>query len=298
MVLSRLLEGLGEISSRLKREESGMTLAELLSAQLVAGIVLAAAGILVILSLNSEQRVSDKVEGLAQGRNVSAQIEQRVNSAICLYPGEYKVNGATAGVAASSILYAGQNQMIFFADISGKGPSTDVGFQPNIRYLVAPTSGTSRSEGFIDAYRAADLPTGATYATIPFNYNLNGSTLAAIAAPGGPNLVPPTSFLRRMGYGITNAVTGAASTPVPFLQYFIAGDIGPTATPIAFVSGAVPAAQLDSIGKIRVSFRVLGQSGKDSSTTSRGTTIDDRTETFVSDIYLRTAPNICGKMRD
>jgi hypothetical protein len=275
-----------------------MTLAELLSAQLVAAVVLAAAGTLVVLSLNSEQRVADKVEGMNQGRVISAQIEQRLNSSICLYPGEYKVNGATVAVAASSILHAGDNAMVYFADISGKGPSTDVGFQPNLRYLLAPTAGGGRTAGFIDAYRAAQLPTGATYASIPFNFNLGSGTLEDLAAANGPNSIQPTSVLRRVGLGITNAVTGSVSTAVPFFQYWAGGKVGPTDTPIATVNGVIPAAQLDTIGKIRVTYRVLGQSGRNGRQNGAGTTLDDRSNTFSTDIYLRTAPNICGKMRD
>ena len=72
---------------RLKRDQSGMTLIELLTAELIGGIVITAAIMLVMSSLNSSQRVSDRVNSISQGRILAAQIEQRVGSQVCLYCG-------------------------------------------------------------------------------------------------------------------------------------------------------------------------------------------------------------------
>lgn len=287
----------GRISAacrRLAREQRGMTLAELLSAQLVAGVVLAAAGTLVIISLRSEQRISDRVNSTSQGRVVAAQLEQRLNSQVCLYTGEYAINGATASTAAASILNATANNMIYFADISERnvGATNGVGFQPYLRYLQAPTAGTGRSGGFIDAFRAP------TNNKVPFNFVVSpASSLDDLASANATTTVPATSILRRVGTGVTNAVSATDGTALPFLQYWNADNLGPTGTPIALVNGAVPAADLSTIARIRLNYRILAESGNDQARASTATNkIDDRTESFTSDIYLRTTPDICDQL--
>lgn len=290
--------GLGQKIStglrRLAREQRGMTLAELLSAQLVAGVVLAAAGTLVIISLRSEQRISDKVSSVSQGRIVAAQIETRLNSQLCLYTGEYAINGATASTAAASILNATPSNLIYFADISerGSGATNGVGFQPFLRYLLSPTPGTGRKGGFIDAYRAPSNN------SIPFNFSITpASSLSDLASGNASTTVPPTSILRAVGTGVTNAVSATDGTSIPFFQYWDADNLGPTGTPIAMVAGAVPDDQLSTIARIRINYRLLAESGNDQAAQSTATKkIDDRTESFTSDIYLRTTPDICDQL--
>jgi hypothetical protein len=277
---------------RLVREERGLTLAELLSAQLVAGFVLAAAGILVISTMRGEQRVSDRVNSVQQGRIIAAQLEQRLNSQVCLYTGEYAINGATASTAAASILQATPNSMIYFADISDKsqGSTSPVGFRPFLRYLLAPTPGMGRAAGFVDAYRSPSNN------AVPFNFNISPkTTLAELAAANSADAVQPT-FLHRVGDGVSNAV-GATGAALPFIQYWTADNLGSTGTPIAMVNGAVPEADLATIARIRLNFRTLAQSGQDQARGSTGNVkLDDRTESFTSDIYLRTTPDICDQL--
>lgn len=291
-VMVSVRSGLIGALRRLRRDERGLTLAELLSAQLVAGVVLAAAGVLVILSLTSEQRVADKVNSISQGRIISTQLEQRLNSQLCLYPGEYTLNGATNGVAATSIVHAGANRIIYFADISERpaGATTGVGFEPYMRYLLAPTSGDGRAGGFLDAYRAP------TTTTIPFNYQIGPYTsLASLASTAGADNVPPTSLLRRVGAGVSNAVGPTSGAALPYFEYFDKDHLGPNDAPMTITGGALSAAQIESVAKIRVNYRILGQSGKDHA--GNGPTgLDDRTETFATDIFLRTRPNICDQL--
>lgn len=274
------------------REERGLTLAELLTAQLVAGVVLAAAAILVISSMRGEQRVSDKVNSVSQGRTVAAQLEQRLNSQVCLFTGEYSIGSTVATAAAKSILHASPNTMIYFADISERssGATNGVGFQPSIRYLQAPTAGTGRHGGFVDSFRSASNN------SIPFNFNLGGATLASLGAIGGPVAVPPTSVLHRVGDGVTNAVDAGSGAPVPFLQYWTSDQLGPTGVPVTMTGGVVPASEIDRIGRIRVNYRILAASGRDSGLRSGPGAVENRTESFSSDIYLRTSPDICDQL--
>lgn len=270
-----------------------MTLVELLTAEVIGGIVITAAIMLVIASFNSSQRVSDRVNALSQGRVLAAQIEQRINSQVCLYSGEYAVNGTTVYTgAADSIIYAGPTNLIYFADINKNGATSatsSVGFIPYIRFLYyeQPTSGTDagRKGGFVDGTLAPSTT------AVPFSYNLSpltGSDALDKMGATSPTTVAPTAK-RYIVQGVTNDVSGVTgSIKIPFFQYWDTDN-----NPITGTGGVVPTAQLGAIGHIRYSFRMLAESGKDSANFNTSA-LDKRTASFSSDIYLRTNPSICG----
>lgn len=272
-----------------------MTLVELLTAEAIGGIVITAAIMLVIASFNSSQRVSDRVNAVSQGRILAAQIEQRINSQVCLYSGEYAVNGTTVYTgAADSIIYAGPTNLIFFADINKNGATSatsSVGFIPYIRYLyfdTGPTTGTNafRKGSFVDGQLSPSTT------AVPFSYNLSPLTGADALEKWGatnPAAVTPTTT-RKIVEGVTSDVTGT-TTKLPFFQYW---DVdGNSITGITGNGGVVPTASLGAIGHIRVNFKILAESGKDSADFNRSA-LDKRTASFNSDIYLRTNPSICG----
>lgn len=276
-----------------------MTLVELLTAEAIGGIVITAAIMLVVISFNGSQRVSDRVNSLSQGRILAAQIEQRINSQVCLYSGEYSVNGTTVYTgAADSIVYAGNDKLIYFADVNkggSTGTTSSVGFTPHLRFLyydAGATSGTSagRMGTFFDGSRAP------TNTASPYMYSLSPLTganaLEQMGLPANANQVSPTTTRRIINQGVSQAVSGA--TGLPFFQYYKPGATGATSELlITMASGAVPTPELGNISHIRVNFRILAESGND--TGRRNTsTVDDRTASFNSDIYFRTNPSICG----
>lgn len=287
------------LRDRLK-EERGMTLAEVLAAEAIGGVVITAAATLVIMSLNASNRVSDRVNSLQHGRILAQQIDQRVSSQICLYAGEYAVNGSTVYTgAADSIVYAGSDKLIFFADINRNvtgttGTTNSVGFKPYLRWImfdsgVTTGTGAYRVGRFIDGYREPSNNTP------PFNYSLSPiagiDALDKIGAKAQADLVAP-AVTRQITQGVTNAVTGVTTTTrIPFFQYW-----NSSGEPVTMTSDqTVPTPALGTIGRIRVSFKMLAESGRDSakgSTSARK--LDDRTASFASDIYLRTNPSICG----
>lgn len=272
-----------------------MTLVELLTAEAIGGIVITAAIMLVIASFNSSQRVSDRVNANSQGRILAAQIEQRINSQVCLYSGEYAVNGTTVYTgAADSIIYAGPTNLIFFADINKNGATSatsSVGFIPYIRYLyfdTGPTTGTN-------AYRKGSFNDGSlapSTTAIPFSWNLSPLTGADALEKWGstaPMSVAPSST-RKIVEGVTADVSGTTGR-LPFFQYWDAADNAITG--ITGNGGVVPTSQLGAIGHIRVNYKILAESGKDSANFNTSA-LDKRTASFKSDIYLRTNPSICG----
>jgi hypothetical protein len=293
---------LKRLKERLK-DERGMTLVELLTAEMIGGIVITAAIMLVVISFNGSQRVSDRVNSLSQGRILAAQLDQRISSQVCLYSGEYAVNGTTVYTgAADSIVFAGADKLIFFADINKSGSTaatSSVGFTPYMRFLffdpgpAGPTQGLNAVGGrlgsFIDGYRAP------SNSSVPFSYDLTPLTGALALEDMGAssttaNKVTPSNQ-RKIVIGVTNDVTGVAATALPFFQYWsVPGPSGEQ--PITLAAGAVPTASLGDIGHIRVNFRILAESGNDN---GKGNTKNDvRTASFNSDTYLRTNPSICG----
>lgn len=280
------------------KDERGMTLIELLTAEMIGGIVITAAIMLVVISFNGSQRVNDRVNSLSQGRILAAQIDQRISSQVCLYSGEYAVNGTTVYTgAADSIVFAGPKKLIFFADVNrsgSTGTTSSVGFTPYLRWLYFNDGdltanaklGAGRSGFIADGYRAPSNN------SVPFSYSLSPLTganaLDTLGTQAGSDLVGPQSA-RRIVEGVTSDVTGVTGgTQLPFFQYFDSDD-----DPITGVAGVVPTAQLGDIGHIRVNFRILAESGKDSGNFNRSGA-DVRTASFNSDTYLRTNPSICG----
>lgn len=276
-----------------------MTLIELLTAEAIGGIVITAAIMLVVISFNGSQRVNDRVNSLSQGRILAAQIEQRINSQVCLYSGEYAVNGTTVYTgAADSIVFAGNDKLIYFADVNkggATGTTSSVGFTPHLRFLyydTGPTSGTKagRLGTFVDGSRAP------TNTAPPYSYSLTPLTgsnaLEQMGTAVNANQVTPTTSRKIIEGGVSTAISGA--TGLPYFQYFKAGATGATSEQaITMSAGAVPTPELGNISHIRVNFRILAESGNDTGRQNT-TTHDDRTATFNSDIYFRTNPSICG----
>lgn len=285
--------------ARLKalKDERGMTLVELLTAELIGGIVITAAIMLVVISFNGSQRVSDRVNSLSQGRVLAAQMEQRLNSQVCLYAGEYSLDGVTNyTTSADSILFASANKIIFFADVGRNGSTattSSVGFVPNIRYLYFDPGPTGPSAGqnagrkgtFIDGQRPP------LNSAVPFNFDVpTGVTgFESFASPSGQAGLPATST-RIVVEGVTNDVTGVTNAPLPFFQYW---DTSENPLPITVGGGALAQTALETIGHIRFNFRILAESGRDSGAQNTSNQ-DIRTASFNSDIVLRTNPSICG----
>lgn len=280
--------------------EGGFTLIELLVGISVGSIVIAAAVTLVIMSMDQQARVSDRVAGLSSGRIVLEQIEQRLHSATCFAIAEYSVNGVTGVTSAvPALAYAGPTEMAYFADISDQNGATNVassvGFVPYLRYFIVDQGATARVAGrqtrLVDGWRAP------TTTSQPYNYTLG------VAASTGFSTFPNASVVTASGNGpstmrtmtdlITNATSGATS--LPFFQYYD----GPTQelSPSSSTGGLL-ATDLNNVDHIRINFRRLADSGNDAANptalNSGATALDNRTVQFQSDIYLRNPAGDCA----
>lgn len=99
--MSRLLR-------RLRRDERGFTVMELLVATTVGVGVLLAAGTLSSAMLHAQTRISDRSESIARGRTAMEQIVQQLRSQVCLGPGY------------PAITYGDSSHITFYADLANR----------------------------------------------------------------------------------------------------------------------------------------------------------------------------------
>lgn len=284
--------GVVGVRSRL-RDERGFSLLELQVAELLGGFVIATALMMMIVAVNAADRVTDRVNAAQVGRLSMEQIQQRVRSQTCLFPGEYAVNGSTlAAGAQASIIHAGDQKIVFIGDLSATGGATNVtgsvGFRPQMRYIYMVTDSTGRRGRLVEGWR------NATTTTAPYNFSISPSVnFNALANAAAMNGVAP-STQRAMADGITNmvgesAAAGATGPTVPLFRYY---DAAGAQIAINGSIGGVPTSQLGAITRVTVGFKVVGASGKDK-VGAGPSSLDNRTASFRNEIYLRTIADRC-----
>lgn len=98
--------GLRDRAAKLRREEHGFTLVELLVATTVGVGVLLAAFTLSEALLHAQTKVSDRSESIARGRTAMEQVVQQLRSQVCLGPG------------LPAITYGDGDRVVFYADLA------------------------------------------------------------------------------------------------------------------------------------------------------------------------------------
>ena len=97
---------MSRLVARLRAEQSGFSLVELLVASSVGVGVLLAAFTLSTAFLHAQTRVSDRSESIARGRTAMEQIVQQLRSQVCLGPGY------------PAITYGDNSRITFYGDLS------------------------------------------------------------------------------------------------------------------------------------------------------------------------------------
>lgn len=277
------------------RRQSGFSIVEVLVGALVGGAVLTAAGAVMVISLKSSTRVNDKVNSASQGRLASELVQQRLRSQTCLFSQEFTVNGSQPPSGGQrSFVHASPTRVMFVGDITDQGGATNVagsvGFRPQLRYLwfdPGPTTGefAGRKGKLIEGWRDT------SNSTIPFNFNLSPLTSASamdeMATVANAESVAPDSRTV-LAEGVTNEVTDPGGQPIPIIRYFDA-----LGSEISQVSGAIPVASLGDVNRVNVTFRILGESGRDEIDLGGGEKTDRRTASYSTDAYLRVNADGC-----
>lgn len=279
------------------RDESGFSILELQVAELIGGFVITAAIMMMVVAVNSSNRVTDRVNAAQVGRTAMEQIQQRMRSQTCLFPGEYTINGGTAGTGSqAAIVHADTEKIVFIGDIGATGGATGVtggvGFRPQLRYIYLVTEATGRRGRLVEGWRTSTVPV--TSSTGPYNFNVSpATTMASLASVSGINGVPPTN-VRAIADGVTSivgetAAAGATGPTVPLFRYYNAADVQIAENGAI---GAIPTTQLGAITKVTVGFKIVGASGTDQKG-SGPTALDKRTASFRNEMYLRTIADRC-----
>lgn len=105
---------------RLRRDERGFTVMELLVATTIGVTTLLAAGTLSSALLHAQTRISDRTESIARGRTAMEQIVQQLRSQVCLGPGY------------PAITYGDNSRVTFYADLANR---TFVPQQRDLQYV-------------------------------------------------------------------------------------------------------------------------------------------------------------------
>lgn len=106
------------VTRRLRSDQRGFTLVELLVATSVGVGVLLVAGTMATAFMHAQLRISDRSEAIARGRTAMEQIVQQLRSQVCLGPGY------------PAITYGGDSEVTFYADLA------DTTFVPQQRDLT------------------------------------------------------------------------------------------------------------------------------------------------------------------
>ncbi|HEU4703554.1 MAG TPA: prepilin-type N-terminal cleavage/methylation domain-containing protein [Conexibacter sp.] len=128
---------------RLRQDQRGFTLMELVVATTLGTLVLLAAGRISTSMLHAQTRISDRSEAIARGRTAMEQIVQQLRSQVCLGPGY------------PAITYGDNARVTFYADLANR--STFVPEQRDLQFASG-------------ALTQRDYPGTATGALPPFTF--------------------------------------------------------------------------------------------------------------------------------
>jgi prepilin-type N-terminal cleavage/methylation domain-containing protein len=122
-------------ATRLRRQEAGFSLIELLAAMAIGSVVLTALMTVFINGVTSAARVNDRVESAQRGRVALDRIVGLLDSQVCVvnYDSTLKTEVTLTPVLAAS----DSNQVTFYADLSGASESPD-----RYRFVYSPTAKT------------------------------------------------------------------------------------------------------------------------------------------------------------
>jgi hypothetical protein len=121
-----------QLIERLRRDEGGFTLVELLTASMIGTIVLFAAFSLVDATFRGQRSVDDRIDAVTTGRNSMEQITRQLRSQICL------------GKGLAPVVEAVENRIVFYASVA-PAPATASGQQKiqkrTLQYVPDGTTG-------------------------------------------------------------------------------------------------------------------------------------------------------------
>ncbi len=152
---------------RLRSEESGFTLVELLMSTLIGVGVLLVAFALSDSVLHAQVRITDRTEAIAGGRTTMEQVVQQLRSQVCLAPGQ------------PAISYGDDSEVTFYADLA------NTTFVPQRRDLTL--AGSTLTEQDYDGALASSGTVPYTFSASPSRTRVLGEDLG-LQNVGGVNV--------------------------------------------------------------------------------------------------------------
>lgn len=183
------------LAARLRRDQRGFTIVELLASSAIGMIVVLAAFQVIDASVSLSAKTQDRVDAVARGRQAMESITQALRSQVCLGPGP--------GLAA--VTGGDQNYVEFYGDLGDSNnraaPGTDTFLPDKFRITYSPAARTITEQVWNGA---GTPPNGMTFTLRRTRVLLENV-----------DLVPGTPFLRYYGFSGTEPIAPNRLLAVP-----------------------------------------------------------------------------------
>jgi prepilin-type N-terminal cleavage/methylation domain-containing protein len=144
---------------RLRSDQSGFTLIEMLVACTLGLIVLTAAVQLLAVAQHSAQNSTERADTAQRGRVAMEQIVQGLNSEVCARP--------NATSALTPLVYGDGTRLVFYRNIAGKSGNNATAFQPDQHtYQLTGTTITDVTTAGVGTYPNVTFPTASPPRTL------------------------------------------------------------------------------------------------------------------------------------
>ena len=240
--------------SRLRHDQRGVTLPELLVTLIIAMTVSLATFSLIDFVMRRNGDISTRVDTVQRARTSMDQVTRMLRSQVCAWRSD------DAAMSGSRSLYAASpTSVTAFADFSSETLVSGVLPAPTLRTLTlsGPTNGI-----------LTETVTPGQWVGGKVSYTYAGAKTTT------RRVLTNLSLYRSVG---------TTATPTAFFRYYAFNDADPP-QPVTEVGAgrALTAAELETVAKITVTFRVLGTRSS----------IDTGSTVLTNDVYVRTAdPN-------
>jgi prepilin-type N-terminal cleavage/methylation domain-containing protein len=236
---------------RLRREESGFTLIEMITAMTIGLIVSFATFTLIEVVVRRAADITDRVDTTQRARTAMDQITRQLRSQVC--------TNKTGGSGARTIDAATSTSISVFTDFSNETVSGSQLAAPDLRTITFDPAARTLTESVLKGSRVAGSNAVSYSGAIAVNRRILANITAEDYADA-PAKTKPVIF-RYWGYPLTGTTVQATRELVPD------------------ATGNLTADQLDDVVRIDVTYRVLTSKDKTKSSTVLENSVFVRTST-------------------
>lgn len=240
---------------RLRREESGFTLIEMITAMSIGLIVSFATFTLIEVVVRRSADISDRVDTTQRARTAMDQITRQLRSQVC--------TNKSGGSGARTIDAATSTSISVFTDFSNETVSGAQLAAPDLRTITFDPAARTLTESVLKGTRVANSNAVTYTGATPVTRRMLANVAAEDYADPPANTKPV--IFRYWGYPLSGTTVQATRQLVP----------GTT--------GSLTAEQLDAVVRIDVTYRVLTSKDKTKASTVIENSVFVRTSTPNAD---------------